>query len=900
VAEFLVLVDKPAIGDRERALKDGNGRYVWHLLYGSAAPIRDLAVEFLLDDSGNSRWRTIEAKHKPKVILAMGQVASNQFNIDGKIQKTRGSVYRKKRGKHEYYVIPTFHPQELKKPYNMFMDVSIEKGFYTAGDIRKAVRVYKEGWPESKENFNISPTLKEVQDFTKMAIEKKLLLGCDLEATGLSIENSDIVVHGFAWSETDAIVIPETKLHGDRYWSKEEWPEIVKCLNNIYTNGRLMYQNGVGYDLPLLRARGWKVNLEAYEDETMILHHTINPELPHNIGFISSIYGRQEYWKNSFLTRKESIHETDQEKMKIYNARDCIALHQIKNAMDLHVKELIQKDSVWASLPQVYQQGMKAARAVIEMQSTGLTLDKAKVTKWHKYISENLDKINKELKELKNLPEVFKLSSGEHLRYLLYSEIPPSWGKKYHEELKYYDHEAYNYQYECTICNRKVTKKFYDFEDVPTQRILKCPKCKTTRLCKRSEKPRTNVKPKDKNSKKYKELMQIKELLEIKPLYRLHAYKPPRTKKGDVSAVDKRALVKYLISIDTRLSQIASMKRKHPKHDEEAKNLKETRTYVIALQEWVRLTTLQKTYWEFPTWLDGKVRPSFLVTGTATGRFSSKKPNAQNYPSGKMGAIIRDCFRAEENCTLVSVDYGALEVQVGARVSGDDALIKSLESGVNTHDENNKIFFGVDKTDPMWGTLRSVSKIIAFARIWYGGSDNGIYSQVMSAVPDCGLTLPKFKEAIKNYMNAHPSYKEWADRVQREAVDTKLSVNAFGRVRSLLGAVASIKRQALNSPIQGSGADIVTQGMILINKAFKEANLKAQIILTVHDELIFNVPNNELLEAGKIIYEIMHREITINGYTFRIPIDAERGSHWGSLKGFNLLTGEYTDGGSKH
>lgn len=901
MAKFLILVDRPAIGDREKQLKDGNGRYVWHLLFGASAPMRDLAIEFLIDDNGYNRWRSIEAKHKPTVIIAMGQVASDQFDIEGKVQKTRGSVYRKKRGIHEYFVVPTFHPQELKKPYNMFMDVSLEKGFYTAGDILKAVRVYREGWPKGGENFLVNPTLDDVRNFVESALTNNWLLGCDLEATGLNIEHVDIVVHGFAWSEQDAIVIPETKLHGERYWTKEDWSEVVKLLNKVYTHGHLMYQNGVGYDIPLLRARGWEVNLEAYVDETMILHHTINPELPHNIGFISSIYGRQPYWKDSFLSRKEHIFETDQEEMKIYNARDCVALHQIKNAMDDHIQELVEKDKIWGNLPYIYQQGMKVARVVIEMQSNGILLDKTKVGDWHKYVTEKYEEANKTLCSLKDLPTAFKLTSGDHLRYLLYGEIPPSWGTKYSEELKYYEFPAFNYQFECTICERKVTKKFYDFEDIPSQRILKCPKCKTTRLCKRTEKERTNVKARDKNSKKYIELMKIKELLELKPLYRLYAYKPPKTKIGNASAVDKGALVRYLIGIDSRLSQLASMKRRHVKHDEEEIALRATRVYIIALQEWLKITTLRGSFWEFPTWLDGRVRPSFLVTGTATGRFSCKKPNLMQVPSGDIGTHIRSCFKASEDCWLVSSDWSNLEVQIGARVFGDTVLIKLLEAGINMHDDNTRVFFGIEKDNPRWSALRKVSKIIMFGRLLYGGSDNGIYSQVMTAVPDCGLTLPNFKIAVQNYFKVHPEFAEWCLEVQKLAVNDKLSINAFDRVRSLLGPVASIKRQALNSPIQGSAADFMRDTMILISEEFRKANLNGstKMLLQIHDELVFDVPKKNFEQVVKIIEDVMTRPITINGYTFSIPIDVEAGKYWGDLKGVDLKTYQIMKG-SKH
>jgi len=586
--------------------------------------------------------------------------------------------------------------------------------------------------------------------------------------------------------------------------------------------------------------------------------------------------------------------------MRKYNARDCIALHQIRNGMLLHMEELME-DPLWKNIKNLYYEGMEVSRAVIEMQEAGLLLDKRKVYEWHKYVSKRLEEATDAVSKLKSLPEVFKLSSGDHLRYLLYAEVPTAWSKKYHEELKYYEHPAFNHQFECGICGRKITKKFYEFEDCPVQRIMRCPKCKQTQMCIRTDKEKTSVKAKDKSSNKYKGLMEIKTLLYVEPLYKLHGYKPPKTNKGkgDASAVDKGALVRYLIGIDSRLSQLVSMKRRRAQHDEEEVKLRETRAYILALQEYIKISTLQNSFYDFPTWADGKVRPHFLVTGTATGRFSCKNPNLQQVPSHEIGAMIRSCFRAEKGNLLLSCDFSNLEVQIGARIAGDDALIKMLEAGINMHDENTRIFFGLTPEDPKWNTLRAVSKIIAFGRIWYGGSDNGIYSQVMTAEPNCGLTLPKFKEAVQNYFVAHPEYANWAQDVQKFATDTKLSINAFGRVRSLLGAVASIKRQALNSPVQGSAADAVKQDMILIRRAFKSEGLKSKMILQIHDELVFELPEEELKQAGKIIYDVMTRERTIGEYKFHIPIDAECGTFWGSLDSIDLKTFEITRG-SKH
>ena len=627
MANFLILSDRPLPGDKERNFKDGNGRYVWHQLYKAGAPMNDLAIEFLYDSDGHNRWRTIEAKHRPKIILAMGQDAIDNFSIDGKALKVRGSVYPLKKRSYDSYVIPTLHPKDIKKPYNLFMEESLEKGFFVAADIRKAVDIYYNGYEEIKENFNIEPTLKDVEEFVENAIENKWLLGLDIEATGLNLEYAEIVVLGFAWSESDAIVIPFKKLHGEEYWNPEEWNYVRFLLEKLFKEGRFIAQNGVGYDIPLLRFRGWNFPLESYVGDTMILHHTIDPAQQHNIGLISSIYGRLAYWKESFLSKKESILETDQRKMKIYNARDCISLHQINNAMLRHMSELGKRDPRYARLPEIYEKGIKVARTVIKMYEKGILLDRNKLTDWHRFVEKDFEKKEKTLKALRPLPESFNYSSGDHLRYLLYGEVPGAWGKKYEEELKFYENDAKNYQYECSHCSRKITKKFYDFEIIPRKISAKCPRCKRVQIANRTDKEPTSVKARSKESKNYKKLMEIKELKTIEPLKKPSRYKPPKTKKGDQSAVDKNALTKFLIALDRRLDEIKSLKRRQPRHEEEKKDLEETRTFVVALLEYGKVSKLKDSFWSFPTWQDGRSRPSFLVTGTATGRFSSKNPN---------------------------------------------------------------------------------------------------------------------------------------------------------------------------------------------------------------------------------------------------------------------------------
>lgn len=250
--------------------------------------------------------------------------------------------------------------------------------------------------------------------------------------------------------------------------------------------------------------------------------------------------------------------------------------------------------------------------------------------------------------------------------------------------------------------------------------------------------------------------------------------------------------------------------------------------------------------------------------------------------------------------------YENLEVWIGAYLMNDRALQQILEAGVNFHDFNNEVFFGVTKDDPSWGVLRKVAKIIVFGRILYGGTDNGIYNNVITANPDCGLTLKRFKEAVQNYMKAHPDYVEWCEEVQRIALRKRISVNGFGRIRQLLGDDMSIMRQALNSPVQGTAADVAREAMAdcqeYINEQAKQDPRwrEVKLLLQIHDELVFECPENMRQEVCKAMCEIMTKPITINGYTFRLKVDPEVGKYWGNQEGYDYENDVIRTEGSKH
>jgi len=234
----------------------------------------------------------------------------------------------------------------------------------------------------------------------------------------------------------------------------------------------------------------------------------------------------------------------------------------------------------------------------------------------------------------------------------------------------------------------------------------------------------------------------------------------------------------------------------------------------------------------------------------------------------------------------------------------DKVLISQLSSGLNIHDENTKTFFEIEPSDDRWSTFRAISKIIQFGRLFYGGSDRGIYSKVRTAAPDSGLSFSEFVKAVSKYFEDHPDFAEFVDSVQRLAREERISVNGYGRIRNLYGNSQAISRQALNSPIQGTAADFVSNVIVKLWDRGLGNKYRSYIALQVHDELLFMVYDDERDEVFRIIHEEMTREQEILNYKgekvrFSVPIDAEVGQNWGTMEGIDLLTGEIK-GESKH
>jgi len=266
-------------------------------------------------------------------------------------------------------------------------------------------------------------------------------------------------------------------------------------------------------------------------------------------------------------------------------------------------------------------------------------------------------------------------------------------------------------------------------------------------------------------------------------------------------------------------------------------------TYTDALLDLVHMDT-------------GRIHTSFNQTVTATGRLSSSDPNLQNIPiRTDEGREIRKAFIPKKKWHLVSADYSQIELRILAHCSGDQILIKAFMKDEDIHTRTAEEVFQVF---PSFITqeLRQQAKAINFGII-YGMSPFGLSKQLE-------ISLKMAKTYIDNYFARYKDVKKFMDNTIKEAGKTKQTNTLLGRIRLLPEINSSnrnirqfAERTAINTPIQGSAADLIKVAMIKVDKAFREKELKSAMLLSVHDELIFEVPPDELTIVKKLVKEIM-------------------------------------------
>jgi DNA polymerase-1 len=291
--------------------------------------------------------------------------------------------------------------------------------------------------------------------------------------------------------------------------------------------------------------------------------------------------------------------------------------------------------------------------------------------------------------------------------------------------------------------------------------------------------------------------------------------------------------------------------------------------------EWRALAKLKGTYIDaLPQLINpetGRVHTSFNQAVAATGRLSSSDPNLQNIPiRTEIGREIRRAFIAEPGYRLISADYSQIELRVLAHLSGDETLIAAFARGEDIHDRTALKVFG-EHSGLSPHELRRRAKIVNYALL-YGKT-------AFTLAKDIGVTQQAAQEFIDAYFAGFPRVRGYIDRTLEEARRTGVVKTMFGRRRpvpelaSKNGLIrAAAERVAVNLPIQGSAADILKRAMIDVHAALESAYPRSRMILTVHDELLFEAPADEAEEVAALVRETMARAVVL-----KVPLDVDVG-----------------------
>jgi DNA polymerase-1 len=324
----------------------------------------------------------------------------------------------------------------------------------------------------------------------------------------------------------------------------------------------------------------------------------------------------------------------------------------------------------------------------------------------------------------------------------------------------------------------------------------------------------------------------------------------------------KKTKTGYSTNIDV-LEQLA-LEHELPKEIIEYRGLSKLKsTYVDALPRLVNPKT-------------GRLHTSFNQTVTSTGRLSSSDPNLQNIPiRGEWGKKIRAAFIANRGNLLLSSDYSQIELRVFAHLSQDKGLIHAFKSDEDIHERTACELFGVDPEE-VSDEMRRSAKTVNFG-IVYGISPYGLSQQL-------GIPPDEARHYIDTYFARHSGVKDYIDQLISEATEKGYVTTILGRKRAipeLKSSNRNIKqlgeRLATNSPIQGSAADIIKVAMLNISERIKKEGLRTKMLLQVHDELLFEIPEKEIKTMQKLVREEMEHAVELS---VPLKVDMGTGKNW--------------------
>jgi len=333
--------------------------------------------------------------------------------------------------------------------------------------------------------------------------------------------------------------------------------------------------------------------------------------------------------------------------------------------------------------------------------------------------------------------------------------------------------------------------------------------------------------------------------------------------------------------------KLAKVKRTKTGYSTDSSVLEELRgkhPVIDLILEHRQLTKIKSTYVDALPLLvdprDGRVHTDFNQAVTATGRLSSSNPNLQNIPTRtELGKRVRTAFIAAPGYLLLAADYSQVELRILAHISQDKALLETFARGEDIHAATAAAIFGV-KLDEVTPLQRRIAKSINFG-IVYGMGDYGLAQRT-------DLDQKDASRFINDYFARHPGVKQYLEETKRKARELGYVTTLMGRRRYLpeikssnRAVVAAAERMAVNMPIQGTAADIIKIAMVRLYQAVQERGLRSRMILQVHDELLFEVPHDEVEVMQPLVKDIMENALPLDA---PLKVDMAVAQNWGDME----------------
>ncbi len=272
----------------------------------------------------------------------------------------------------------------------------------------------------------------------------------------------------------------------------------------------------------------------------------------------------------------------------------------------------------------------------------------------------------------------------------------------------------------------------------------------------------------------------------------------------------------------------------------------------------------------------GRIHPTFHQTGTVTGRLSCSDPNLQNIPiRSDIGRELRRAFTAPAGSVILSADYSQIELRILAHVSGDENLIKAFKDGADIHAATASAIFG-KPPEQIDSSERRKAKVVNFG-ITYGMSPFGLAKELSISPEEAAII-------IFNYFASYPGVQKWIENTLQQAREKGYVTTIFGRRRYIpelnvpnRQVREMAERTAVNAPIQGSAADIIKKAMVELHRVMKKRKFRSKMMLQIHDELVFEVPESELDEFKEVVRDIMENVVEL-----KVPlvVDIGIGQNW--------------------